>query len=131
MKWIILIIFFAIVAVYIRFSVRFSRNRNKATQQTGEKWYQYASKEIFAQRGHRFLSQHFRETFEPERVRVEMERHFVQTTVLGVYLRLLEEKGEDATKYDALPVDMEAITRARISGRQAFRSWLPYDNISV
>jgi hypothetical protein len=129
MKWAFLVAIVIVAATYIRFTIQFSGNRSKAMKHTGEKWYRYASKEIFTERGHQFLSEHFRETFEPECVHNENERHFLHTTVLGVYLRMLEEKGEDATKYDGLPVDTEAVARARILGRQAFRSWLPHDNI--
>ena len=118
-----------IIAIYIHFTIRFSRNRNKAMQQTGEKWYRYACNEIFTERGHEFLKDHFCENFEPARVRVESERKFVHITVLGVYLRLLEEKGEDPTKFDTLQVDNDAISHARIMGRQAFRSLLYKDNI--
>jgi hypothetical protein len=126
--WWVFFLFFALVALwYLRATLRFARNRNAVMKQTGEKWYRYACEEIFTERGHEFLQKHFAETLVPERVRSERQRSFAQTAALGVYLRLLEEKGKDATKYDTLPVDNEAVNHARVLSRLAIPSWLPKD----
>jgi len=98
-------------------------------KQTGEKWYRYAAKEISSERGRRFLKEHFAETFERDRVKKEKEWTFVQIAALGVYLRLLDEKGNDATHYDTLSVDNEAVSQARVLSRDAIRSLLPKDNV--
>jgi hypothetical protein len=98
-------------------------------KQTGEKWYRYASKEIFSERGQKFLKNHFYETLVPERARTKQERLFAQTAALGVYLRMLDENKEDALKYDTLPVDKEAVGQARILSRTAIPSLLYKDAI--
>lgn len=131
MKWLVIGTLLAGALVYLRFSVRFARNRKSVIRQTGERWYRLASKEIFEGRGNEFLQKYFAETLLPERARTQSERLFAQTAALGVYLRLLNEKGKDATEYDALPVDEEAVSHARVLSRAAIRSWLPKDNIRL
>ena len=126
--WWVFFSFFGVVGLwYLRVTVRFARNRNAVMKQTGEKWYRYACTEIFSERGREFLKHHFIETFELERVRTEGERPFAQTGALGAYLRLLDENGKDATQYDSLPVDREAVGHARMLSRVAIPSWLPKD----
>lgn len=50
-----------------------------------------------------------------------------QATTLGIYLRLLNEKGLDAKNYDKLPVDKEAQAQALVLSRRAVASPLPKD----
>jgi hypothetical protein len=114
---------------YCLATVRFARSRSAVIKQTGERWYRYACREIFSQRGQEFLKEHFAETFESERVCAERERPFAQTAALGVYLRILEESGKDSTKYDTLPVDDDAIAQARVRSRVAVPSFLNKDVI--
>jgi len=118
-----------ILLIYWRVTWCFAQRRKLAIKQTGEKWYHYASKEIFSERGQQFLRDNFAETFCKERVRFEGERHFVQTTALGAYLRLIEENAKDATRFDTLPIDRAAIAHARVLSRVAFPSGLPKDQI--
>lgn len=117
----------AAVLWFLRVGVRFARNRNRVIIQTGEKWYRYASNEIFSTRGEEFLLQHFAETLVPERARTGSERVFAQTAALGAYLRLIDENGKDALQYDTLPVDQNAVEEARVFSRIAIPSWLPKD----
>jgi hypothetical protein len=118
--WWVFFAFFGVVGVWFLWTMkRFARNRNAVMKQTGEKWYRYACTEIFAERGQEFLKQHFAETFVPERVRTEGERLLAQTAALGVYLRLIDKKGKDATHYDTLSVDGEAVSHARVLSRVA------------
>ncbi len=117
--WVFFAFFGAVALWYLRVTVRFARNRNAVMKQTGEKWYRYAFKEIFSERGHEFLKAYFAETLEPDRARTETERLFAQTAALGVYLRLLDERGQDATHYEELPVDKEAVSQARVLSRAA------------
>ena len=132
MKWAIIgTVLAAIALVYLRFSLKFARNRRLVMKQTGEKWYRISSKEVCSERGSGFLRKHFAETLLPERARTETERLFAQVAALGAYLRLLDEKGKDATQYDTLPVDNEAVSHARVLSRVAIRSWLAKDNIRL
>src|ERR1035438_9898783 len=119
MKWAIIgTVLAAIALVYLRFSLKFARNRRLVMKQTGEKWYRISSKEVCSERGSGFLRKHFAETLLPERARTETERLFAQVAALGAYLRLLDEKGKDATQYDTLPVDNEAVSHARVLDRK-------------
>jgi hypothetical protein len=131
MKWIIFAIVALGAALYLRFAIRFARNRKAVVKQTGDKWYRYASKEIFSERGQEFLRQHFAETLAPDRIQRESDRPFVQTAALGVYLRLLDENGEDATRFDAVPINREAVARARVLSRIALASALAKDNVQI
>jgi len=126
--WWVFFAFFGVVGVwFLWWMMRFARNRNAVMKQTGEKWYRYACSEIFSERGQEFLKRHFAETFVPERVRSESERPLAQTAALGVYLRLLEESGNDATQYDTLPVDNAAVSQARVLSRVAIPSFIYKD----
>jgi len=126
--WWVFFAFFGVVGVCFLWVVkRFARNRNAVMKQTGEKWYRCACSEIFSERGQEFLERHFAETFVPERVRSESERPLAQTAAFGVYLRLLEESGKDATQYDTLPVDNAAVSQARVLSRVAIPSFIYKD----
>ena len=126
--WWVLFAFFGVVGLWFFWVMkRFAHNRNAVMEQTGEKWYRYACSEIFSERGRGFLRQHFAETFVPERVRFKNERPLAQAAALGVYLRLLEEGGKDATHYDTLPVDHDAVQQARVRSRIAIPSFIYKD----
>jgi|ERR1017187_4639719 hypothetical protein len=128
MKWAIIgTVLAAIGLVYLRFSLRFARNRKLVMKQTGERWYRVACKEVCSEHGREFLRKHFAETLLPERARTENERLFAQVAALGVYLRLIDEKGKDAIQYDTLPVDSEAVSHARVLSRMAIPSWFAKD----
>jgi len=125
--WVFFVVFGVVGVWFLRAMTRFARNRNAVMKQTGEKWYRYVCTEIFSERGREFLLEHFAETLVPERVLAERERPLAQAAALGVYLRLLEESGKNATQYDSLPVDEEAVSHARVLSRVAIPSWLPKD----
>jgi hypothetical protein len=128
--WWLFFAFWAVVALWLFWVMqRFARNRKAVMQQTGEKWYRYACEEIFAERGRQFLKEHFAETLVPERARTNGERILIQTAALGAYLRLLEEKGNDAVAYYSLPVDQAAVSQARVMSRVAIRSHLYKDHL--
>jgi hypothetical protein len=126
--WWVFFAFFGVVALwYIGLTMRFARKRNAVINQTGDKWYRFASSEIYSERGQRFLQTHFAEAFHPDRARTEIDRLLAQTAALGAYLRLLEENGKDATQYDTLPVNGEAISLARVLSRAAIPSLIYKD----
>jgi hypothetical protein len=108
------------IYLFIRSLVRLSRNRNRVIAQSGARWYRYASEEFFSDRGKALIMNHFRETVEPDRARRGADPRFPAIAALAAYFHLLDEKGLDATNYDALPVDREAIAKARVLSRIAF-----------
>lgn len=57
----------------------------------------------------------------------QIDRYNSQASTLGIYLRLISEKGEDAAHYDTIPVDKEAQARALVLSRRAVASPLPKD----
>lgn len=51
-----------------------------------------------------------------------IDRANAQATVLGIYMRLLKEKGLDPNRYAELPVDKAAVQQARVLARRAVAS---------
>lgn len=127
MKWLIIVPLVIAALIYLKVTLSFANKRKRITKRTGERWYRYASKEIFSERGQNFLKRHFIEALHPDRARSQTDRLFAQTAVLGIYFHLLDEKGEDATHYDTLPVDEAAVGLARIVSRQVIPSCIYKD----
>jgi hypothetical protein len=117
-----------------------------AMERAGPVWYGRGQEALFTDEGQAFLKQHFREVFErgggeealQEATRGpitkagfwlqrEMDRINAQATVLGVYMRRLQEKGLDPQQYDTLPVDKDAVREARVLARRAVASPLYKD----
>ncbi len=118
----------------------------------GPLWWKAGLGETLGERGQQFLKDNFAETFtrgggEPALVEASQSKNIVpkavlrasfaiarkidqmnaQATTLGIYLRLLSEKGLDAKNYDKIPVDKEAQAQALVLARRAVASPLPKD----
>lgn len=117
-----------------------------AMSHVGPDWYFKGFGETMTQKGQKFLRENFRETFERsggEPAQSELKQGAVkrvgfavsrgidlqnsQATVMAAYMRELARKGLDPNEYASLPVDTEAVQRARVLARRAVASPLPKD----
>lgn len=60
-----------------------------------------------------------------------IDQRVAQATAVGVYQKLLAEKGKDSTKWATMPVDREALAQARVLSRRAVASPLYKDTPHV
>jgi len=123
----------------------------------GPGWYYAGLREALSPEGQKFLNENFAETTtrgggEPAiqeasqkstlfgktiipasvnkagfAVARAIDRYNSQSITLGIYLRLLKEKGIDINNYDKLPVDKEAQAQSLVLSRRAVASPLPKD----
>jgi hypothetical protein len=115
-------------------------------ERAGPVWYGRGLSEALSPEGQEFIRKNFAETKERgggEPAQVEatrgpitkagfevsrtIDRLNAQATTLGVYMRLLKEKGIDPGKYAELPVDKQAQAQALVLARRAVASPLPKD----
>lgn len=123
-----------------------------AMERAGVEWWSRGMNEAMSDRGQVFLNKHFGETFargggEPALAEIaeqhartkfgkgynavsrggfwvqrQIDMYNSQATSLGIYLKLLKEKGLDYTHYDTVKPDLDAIRQARVLSRRAVAS---------
>src|SRR6267378_289771 len=108
-----------------------------AQERAGVVWHSRGMEASFGEEGQAFLRKYFAETFErgggepglveSERgpitragfwMQKELDRLNSQATVLGVYMRKLQERGKNPQDFATLPVDMNAVREARVLARR-------------
>jgi hypothetical protein len=139
----------AVIGYRILSNFKHSSNIPFSLQRAGPGWYYRALTEVFTPEGKQFMLENFAETFErgagePAYTEVargkwgafaragflierQIDLYNAQGCTLGVYLRLLSEKGLNPADYKSLPIDREAQAHAMVLSRRAIASPMAKD----